>query len=47
MASHGRSGLKRLVLGSQASEVLVRSTIPVLVLRFPHEPAGEKGTKGG
>jgi nucleotide-binding universal stress UspA family protein len=33
MASHGRRGLGRLVLGSQVSEVLARSTIPVLVIR--------------
>ncbi|KAF1717314.1 universal stress protein [Pseudoxanthomonas wuyuanensis] len=33
MASHGRRGLGRLVLGSQTSEVLARSRIPVLVIR--------------
>lgn len=33
MASHGRRGISRLVLGSQASEVLAYSKIPVLVLR--------------
>lgn len=33
MASHGRRGLGRLVLGSQVSEVLARSGIPVLVIR--------------
>jgi nucleotide-binding universal stress UspA family protein len=33
MASHGRRGLQRLVLGSQTSEVLSRSSIPVLVVR--------------
>ena len=33
MASHGRRGLERLLLGSVAHEVLVRSTIPVLVCR--------------
>jgi nucleotide-binding universal stress UspA family protein len=35
MASHGRRGLGRLVLGSQASDVLVKSRIPVLVIRGP------------
>jgi nucleotide-binding universal stress UspA family protein len=33
MASHGRRGLGRLVLGSQTNEVLTRSKIPVLVVR--------------
>lgn len=33
MASHGRSGLSRLFLGSKTQKVLAHSTIPVLVLR--------------
>ena len=33
MASHGRKGLKRLLLGSETQQVLVRSSLPVLVLR--------------
>ena len=33
MASHGRRGLSRLMLGSQAYEVLSHSTVPVLVVR--------------
>jgi len=33
MASHGRRGFKRLLLGSQANEVLTHSTIPVLIVR--------------
>lgn len=33
MASHGRRGLNRLVLGSQTTEVLAYSKVPVLVLR--------------
>jgi nucleotide-binding universal stress UspA family protein len=33
MASHGRSGLARLVLGSQANDVVSKSTVPVLVCR--------------
>lgn len=33
MGSHGRRGLGRLLLGSQAAEVLARSTIPVLVIK--------------
>jgi nucleotide-binding universal stress UspA family protein len=31
MASHGRRGLRRLILGSVANEVVTRSTIPVLI----------------
>jgi len=33
MASHGRRGLRRLVLGSVTAEVLAHSPIPVLVVR--------------
>jgi nucleotide-binding universal stress UspA family protein len=33
MASHGRRGVKRLLLGSQAAEVVSSSTVPVLVIR--------------
>ncbi len=33
MASHGRRGLSRLLLGSQTSKVLTHSTLPVLVCR--------------
>lgn len=33
MSSHGRRGLGRLVLGSQANEVVTHSTVPVLVCR--------------
>ena len=33
MASHGRRGLKRFFLGSQANSVVTQSTIPVLVCR--------------
>lgn len=33
MASHGRRGVTRLLLGSQTNEVLSRSSIPVLVCR--------------
>jgi nucleotide-binding universal stress UspA family protein len=33
MASHGRSGLSRLFLGSKTQKVLAHSTIPVLILR--------------
>jgi nucleotide-binding universal stress UspA family protein len=33
MASHGRKGLKRLLLGSETQHVLTHSSVPVLVLR--------------
>lgn len=33
MASHGRKGLRRLLLGSQAQAVLTRGELPVLVVR--------------
>ncbi|MCX7303940.1 MAG: universal stress protein [Hyphomicrobiales bacterium] len=33
MSSHGRRGLGRLLLGSQTSEVLTHSPVPVLVVR--------------
>ncbi|WP_433694644.1 universal stress protein [Herbaspirillum seropedicae] len=33
MASHGRKGLERFILGSQTQKVLANATIPVLVFR--------------
>ena len=33
MASHGRRGIKRLLLGSETQQVLAHTTLPVLVLR--------------
>ena len=33
MSSRGRSGLTRLILGSQTSEVVAKSKVPVLVVR--------------
>lgn len=33
MASHGRRGLSRLLLGSETTHVLTHSSIPVMVLR--------------
>lgn len=33
MGSHGRRGLGRLLLGSQASEVLARANVPVLIVK--------------
>ena len=33
MASHGRRGLTRLLIGSQTNRVVTHSTIPVLICR--------------
>jgi nucleotide-binding universal stress UspA family protein len=33
MASHGRKGIKRILLGSETQQVLTHGTLPVLVLR--------------
>ena len=33
MASHGRKGIKRVLMGSETTQVLTHSHIPVLVLR--------------
>ena len=33
MSSHGRSGMNRIMLGSQTAEVLATSSVPVLVVR--------------
>ena len=33
MASHGRRGLSRLLLGSQANRVVTHSSVPVLICR--------------
>lgn len=33
MASHGRRGLRRVFLGSQAAEVFAQSSVPVLIVR--------------
>ena len=33
MSSHGRRGLSRLMLGSQANRVVILSTLPVLICR--------------
>jgi hypothetical protein len=33
MASHGRRGLSKLILGSQATRVLALTTVPVLICR--------------
>lgn len=42
MATHGRTGLKRVVLGSVAEQVLRRSPVPMLLLRS-HPPEEAQG----
>jgi nucleotide-binding universal stress UspA family protein len=39
MASHGRRGVRRLILGSQTAEVLAQSPVPVLVIPPEAPPA--------
>jgi nucleotide-binding universal stress UspA family protein len=41
MASHGRTGVRRWFLGSVAEEVLRQSSVPVLLIRKPHEEDGD------
>jgi nucleotide-binding universal stress UspA family protein len=36
LGTHGRRGLSRLLLGSDAERVLRDSSVPVLFVRFPH-----------
>jgi nucleotide-binding universal stress UspA family protein len=46
MASHGRTGLARLVMGSVAEEVTRKAPCPVLIVKQPaveHERAGNIG----
>jgi universal stress protein A len=38
MASHGRTGLARMLLGSVAEEVLRRANCPVLIVKPPPDP---------
>jgi nucleotide-binding universal stress UspA family protein len=40
MASHGRSGLSHLILGSVAEHVIREAKCPVLIVRPPQEDAG-------
>jgi nucleotide-binding universal stress UspA family protein len=42
MASHGRTGVRRWFLGSVAEEILRQSTVPVLLIRQPHDDEEKK-----
>ncbi|MBK8252914.1 MAG: universal stress protein [Polyangiaceae bacterium] len=44
MGTHGRSGVRRLLLGSVAERVLRRANVPVVVVRDP-DPDGDKHLK--
>lgn len=50
MASHGRRGLKSLLLGSETQKVLTHTSIPVLVYRPPYldkdRPTGDSQAAG-
>lgn len=46
MASHGRTGIRRWFLGSVAEEVLRQATVPVLLLRTPHDDHSAPATGG-
>jgi nucleotide-binding universal stress UspA family protein len=39
MGTHGRTGLRRMLLGSVAEQVLRRAPCPVLTVRPAHEPS--------
>jgi nucleotide-binding universal stress UspA family protein len=41
MGTHGRRGMRRLALGSDAEEVLRSTTIPVLFVRSAAAPANK------
>ena len=42
MGTHGRTGIRRLVVGSVAEKVLRHASIPVLTVRAPEAPAAER-----
>ncbi|MFQ5829856.1 MAG: universal stress protein [Candidatus Methylomirabilia bacterium] len=44
MATHGRSGLQRLVFGSVAEGVLRSAAVPVLLFKRASQPGKERGT---
>lgn len=45
MATHGRSGLAHLLIGSVAEKIVRHATIPVLTIRVPMK--AEKTSRGG
>ena len=45
MASHGRTGLDKMLLGSVAQKVLTHSTLPVVIFKQPHDESAKKHKK--
>lgn len=43
LGTHGRRGLKRMVMGSDAEEVVRNSPVPVLLVRSGPAPDGSRG----
>lgn len=46
MGSRGNRGLRRLLLGSRASDVLARSTSTVIIVKLPLRAAGMRLRRG-
>jgi nucleotide-binding universal stress UspA family protein len=46
MGTHGRTGFRRLVMGSIAEAVVRRAACPVLTYKTPHFATAEKGAMG-
>ncbi len=44
LATHGRAGLKRILLGSTAGDVLANASVPVLLYRPRHRAWGRSAT---
>jgi universal stress protein A len=47
MATHGRTGLSHLFMGSVAEKVVRTATCPVLTLRVPEGPKGRRAKRAG
>lgn len=45
MASHGRTGLDKFLLGSVAQKVLAHSQLPVVIFKQPHDDSAGKHKK--
>lgn len=39
VSTHGRTGLRRILMGSVAEQIVSRSTHPVLTVKLPEQPA--------
>lgn len=47
IGTHGRRGIGRVLLGSDAEQIVRHATVPVLLFRFAQENAPGSGTAGG